>query len=125
MSIFVITANAQKDVYFATHRLVQNMYGETFPKNFNDAYCPTQIEVDYSAKTLLVKTTTYSFSKYTFSNTNRLRKDVVFYNEENDIIGTLIFNSDTGDFWGLRIEKEDDTHTLVCYINKKNQKSLT
>ncbi len=67
LSICTITANAII-VYFATHRLVTNEYGEEFPKSAKEAYCPTRIELDVDAKMLLIKTRTHGTASYTFSD---------------------------------------------------------
>ena len=65
---YTMTANAQKEVYFAKYRYVQDEYGETLPKSRGTAYCPTRIEVDTIAKTLLVKNKKHGSTTYTFSD---------------------------------------------------------
>ena len=65
--VCTMTANAQKYVYFATHRFVQNEFGEMSPNSLIKAYCPTRIELDLEAKTLLIKTKTHGTVSYTIS----------------------------------------------------------
>jgi hypothetical protein len=76
--VCTMTANAQKDVYFATHRFVRNEFGELLPRSDKEAYCPTRIEVDYVAKTLLIKTKTHGTASYTFDHFNLKEKFVFF-----------------------------------------------
>lgn len=117
MSICTITAE-NKDVYFAKHRYVKNEYGEYLPKNDNAAYCPTRIEVNYDAKTLVIKTKTHGTASYVFSDTVHLprpypKKDAVGFidvRNEYKLIGGMFFtDSYYSDFSSLVIFRKDDT----------------
>lgn len=117
MSICTITANAQKNVYFAKHRYVQNEYGELLPRNDIAAYCPTRIEVDYDAKTLLVKTKTHGTASYVLGGYILLseKRAIVFYDTEGKHLGMISFRDTSySDFDTLVIDRKND---IVCYVN--------
>lgn len=109
---YTMTADA-KDVFFATHRSIQNEYGEILPENPDAAYCPTRIELDLDAKTLVIKTKTRGTASYTFSDYNATEKAIFFYDAKGKEIGCMLF-SDTRfiQFKMLVINKGD---TLILY----------
>lgn len=108
--VYTMTANAQKDVYFATHRFVQDEYGETSPKKLDEAYCPTRIEVDKDVKTILVKTKTYGTASYTFSNFKITEGKYFFYGTKGEKIGCMVFYSTDNTLLNrLIIYRSDDT----------------
>ena len=108
--VCTMTANAQKYVYFATHRFVQDEYGETSPKKLDEAYCPTRIEVDKDAKTLLVKTKTHGRASYTFSNFKTTEGKYFFYDTKGNNIGCMFFyTTDNTLLSKLIIYRCDDT----------------
>lgn len=118
--VCTMTANAQeKDVYFATHRFVQDEYGETQPKNLDYAYCPTRIEVDKDAKTLLVKSKAHGVASYPFSKFDATEKSVFFYGTKGEKIAIMVFYSTTQNaFNKLIIYQSDDTIEIYeqnCY----------
>lgn len=47
-----------------------------------EAYCPTRIELDVDAKTILIKTRTHGTASYTFSNIVLKDQGVVFSMEK-------------------------------------------
>lgn len=113
MSICTITAEA-KDVYFATHRFVQNEYGELLPRSDKEAYCPTRIEVDFDAKTLLIKTKTHGTASYTFNYFDLKEKFIIFYNVKGEQVGGIEFRDfNYSDFNCLIIRRKNDT--LIAY----------
>lgn len=117
---YTMTADA-KDVYFATHRTVTNEYGEVLPLNFSDAYCPTRIEVDYDAKTLLIKTKTHGTANYTYSEFTIKDKFICFFDVNEKMIGAILFlDNDLNEFVSLTICKKNDTH--ITYFEKENFK---
>ena len=103
-----------KDVFFATHRFVQNEYGEIIPKNDNAACCPTRIELDLDAKTIVIKTKTRGTASHTFSDYSAIEDVVSFYDAKGEIIGWMTF-SDTSfaQFTALVILKGD---TKIAYV---------
>ena len=129
MLICTITANA-KDVYFATHRQIQNEYGELLPRSDREAYCPTRIEVDYDAKTLFIKTKTHGTASYMFSDYDYrdllgttfeeiAKKAIVFFNAKGEIIGSLFFTDyNYSDFLGLTMYRKNNT-AKVIYVKLK------
>lgn len=116
MSICTITANA-KNVYFATHRVVTNEYGEDFPKSAKEAYCPTRIELDVDAKTILIKTRTHGTASYTFSNIVLKDQGVVFFDGKGEVVGGIVFlDTDYSEFGALQIFRKDNTKITYMKI---------
>lgn len=123
--VCTMTANAQKDVYFATHRFVQDEYGEILPnRRLNEAYCPTRIEVNKNTKTLLIKTKTRGTVSYKYKCINWEETDIderlCFYNAKLELIGCLVFDGsgfNDSSFKGLFICRKNDT--MVMYVNPR------
>ena len=114
--VCTMTANAQKYVYFATHRFVQNEFGEISPKYSKDAYCPTRIEVDLERQTLLIKTKTHGTISYTFSNAFVEENGVHFFDGKGNKIGAIVYTDETfQNFKGLAIIRNNDT--MVTYVD--------
>lgn len=117
--VCTMTANAQKHVYFATHRFVQDEYGEMTIKRFDDARCPTRIELDMAQKTLLVKTKKHGTASYTFSDFKPNRGKVFFYQTKGEKIGCMQFDDrDNTRFNKLIIYRSDgtiETYEKNCY----------
>jgi len=115
---YTMTADA-KDVFFATHRTEQDEFGEIQPTKLSDAYCPTRIEVDTEAKTLLIKTKTRGTASYTFSDFTVYERMVSFFDDNDNIIGSIVFiNNNLNDFVSLTINKKNNT--TITYFNKDN-----
>lgn len=114
--VCTMTANAQKDVYFATHRFVQNEFGEISPKYSKDAYCPTRIELDLEQQTLLIKTKTHGTVSYTISDVLVVENDVHFFDGKGNKIGGIEYTDATfQDFKALVIIRNNNT--MVTYVN--------
>ena len=114
--VCTMTANAQKYVYFATHRFVQDEFGEISPKYSKDAYCPTRIEVDLEQQTLLIKTKTHGTVSYTISDCFVKEDCVHFFDEKGNKIGCIIYTDATfQDFKGLTIIRNNNT--MVTYVD--------
>lgn len=114
--VCTMTANAQKYVYFATHRYVQNEFGEMSPNSLIKAYCPTRIEVDLEQQTLLIKTKTHGTASYTISDCLVKEDCVHFFDEKGNKIGGIMYTDETfQDFKGLAIIRNNNT--TIIYIN--------
>lgn len=114
--VCTMTANAQKYVYFATHRYVQNEFGEISPNSLIKAYCPTRIELDLEAKTLLIKTKTHGTASYTISGVLVKEDCVHFFDEKGNKIGGIMYTDETfQDFKGLAIIRNNNT--IVTYVD--------
>lgn len=112
--VCTMTANAQKYVYFATHRAVIDEYGEMLQKTTKEAYCPTRIELDMDAKTLFIKTKTHGSVSYTFSDFDFYNKSVWLLNEKDEKIGGIVFeDTDLTHFQVLGIYRKDGS--MVIY----------
>ena len=114
--VCTMTANAQKYVYFATHRFVQNEFGEMSPNSLIKAYCPTRIELDLDAKTLLIKTKTHGTVSYTISDVLVEEDCAHFFDEKGNKIGGIKYTDDTCIYFkGLAIIRNNDT--IVTYVD--------
>lgn len=115
--VCTMTANAQKDVYFATHRFVKDEYGEILPnRRLNEAYCPTRIELDLEAKTLLIKTKTHGTVNYKISDVLVEEDCAHFFDEKGNKIGGIKYTDDTCIYFkGLAIIRNNDT--IVTYVD--------
>jgi hypothetical protein len=121
MLVCTITAEA-KDVYFAYYRAVIN---EIPFKVHHSVYCPTRIEVDYDAKTLVIKTETRGTASYTFSDiyVDTKSKVILFidYTKDNvigDTIGGIVFaDTDYSEFNSLVIYRKNNT--AIVYKHRR------
>lgn len=110
---YTMTADA-KDVFFATHRSVQNEYGEILPKNPDAAYCPTRIELDMDAKTLVIKTKTRGTANYTFSDFHATEKAIFFYDAKGEKIGGMLFSDTRFTQFEMLVINKGDTQIMYC-----------
>lgn len=117
--VCTMTANAQKDVYFATHRFVQNEFGEISPKDFNDACCSARIVVDMGARTLLVATKTQGDESYTFSRFQKEKGNIYFFDEKDNKIAYMTFDKD---FSALFLYRND--YSIVEYRKIHGHRSI-
>lgn len=119
MSICTITAEA-KDVYFANYRFVLNEYGEILSKSFDEAYCPTQIEIDPDAQAINIKnkdnTASYKVSEFRVNG-----KSMAFYDEKGDLIIVITFTTDTKQLYlSSLVLFRDDTNIVYLKIDGLN-----
>lgn len=129
--VCTMTANAQekelpypyytgyKEVYFATHRFVQNEFGEVLPNSHIKAYCPTRIELDITKKTLLIKTKTHGAVSYTFSDVRVEEKFAFFLDRKDNLIGGIIYTDASCQYFKcLVIYRNNDTRVIYEDIDE-------
>lgn len=117
--VCTITVSAEKDVYFATHRIIYNEYGELLK-----AYCPTRIEIDVNAKTILVKTKMRGTAVYTFSNFRVIETGAGFYDVKGNLMAVISFADNYSGFRGLKIFGKDDTFVIYFKTDDKKLKAI-